>query len=592
MPEYRQAWYDALLGILLLNKPMIKHLLVFTLLTVISARQVHAAFDPLSVPNNRYGMHVADPNNIVEVAALVNTNGGDWGYVTVVIQENDRNVDKWQGIFNEMRRHRLIPLVRIATYPENGHWALPDESSFHEWVDFFGKLNWVIENRYIILWNEPNHSAEWGGTIDPEGYGKAVVTLGSMLHSASSDYFILPGGMDASAANNHVDMDAAVFIPRMIAANPEFLSSIDGWTSHSYPNPAFSGSPTASGKGTIRSFEWEIAFLREYGLNRRLPIFITETGWVHAGGVTINAAYPADDRVATYIREVAQSVWNHPDVVAVTPFVYSYQEPLFAHFSWKKFNTQEFYPQYFSYRDLSKTAGLPPQLHKLTSSEVFLPLTLVSGSTYTLITDITNNGQSIINPETGYTLTITDDKKWLTLVGMHLPTIEPGQSGKLAYSLSTPTTTGLTTARLSMSTPTGDVTLDEHITLIVPPPTVRLRIKAGWQTRHSFDNLYVELLDQSGTVIRAYDQLTVTSGVVDLPPVTDVIPNTSYTARIRLPYYLPQTVAFTLDQTMSDLVVPRLLPLDVDNDAQFTVRDLTSALMSPPSTLLGRFISL
>ena len=50
------------------------------------------AFDQ-SRTNNMFGIHVATPSReeLENAANLVNTNGGNWGYVTVVIQENDRN---------------------------------------------------------------------------------------------------------------------------------------------------------------------------------------------------------------------------------------------------------------------------------------------------------------------------------------------------------------------------------------------------------------------------------------------------------------------------------------------------------------------
>ena len=39
-------------------------------------------YNPLAVPNNRYGIHIVDTNDIPQLPALVNSSGGDWGYVT------------------------------------------------------------------------------------------------------------------------------------------------------------------------------------------------------------------------------------------------------------------------------------------------------------------------------------------------------------------------------------------------------------------------------------------------------------------------------------------------------------------------------
>ena len=85
-------------------------------------------FLPLSVfaanTNNKFGISMAQPNSdeFAKVKELVNSNGGDWGYVTLIIQENDRNKDKWQGIFNQLRNLHLIPIVRLATSPVGENW--------------------------------------------------------------------------------------------------------------------------------------------------------------------------------------------------------------------------------------------------------------------------------------------------------------------------------------------------------------------------------------------------------------------------------------------------------------------------------------
>jgi len=107
-----------------------------------------AVSDPLSVPNNKYGIHIisATRDEASEAARLVNTNG-DWGYVTVLAESGDRNEGKWQEFFNELRRRHLIPIVRLATKPvEGGVWERPYDGEAVAWADFLDKLNWQGEN--------------------------------------------------------------------------------------------------------------------------------------------------------------------------------------------------------------------------------------------------------------------------------------------------------------------------------------------------------------------------------------------------------------------------------------------------------------
>src|SRR4030067_3611659 len=70
--------------------------------------------------NNKFGIHLAQPHldELEKTKELVNSNGGDWGYVTLVIQENDRDKNKWQEVFDRMRQLHLIPIIRLATVPE------------------------------------------------------------------------------------------------------------------------------------------------------------------------------------------------------------------------------------------------------------------------------------------------------------------------------------------------------------------------------------------------------------------------------------------------------------------------------------------
>src|SRR4030043_2350029 len=90
----------------------------------------------LSFPNNKFGIHLAVPayEDLEKAADLVNAYG-DWGYVTLVMQEDDLNKEKWQGVFNQARRLHLIPIIRLATSFENGHWRAPQTDEAPKWAE-------------------------------------------------------------------------------------------------------------------------------------------------------------------------------------------------------------------------------------------------------------------------------------------------------------------------------------------------------------------------------------------------------------------------------------------------------------------------
>ncbi|MCJ7740194.1 hypothetical protein MUP32_02635 [Candidatus Microgenomates bacterium] len=330
----------------------VRFCLLFLLLSsVFRPVSVSALENPLAVPNNKYGIHIIDENDLDNAAALVNSSGGDWGYVTMVITQNDRNPKKWQNIFNRMKGLHLIPIIRLATGLENNVWKKPQVEEAVPWADFLNSLDWVINNRYVILFNEPNHAKEYGGTVEPKDYGEIIWRYSEELKKKSGQFFVLPAGLDASAPNSRETMDEEDFLKAMISSKPEVFSNIDGWSSHSYPNPGFAGRVAKVGRGSLKTYLWERKILRELGFDKQLPVFITETGWVRRGD---NA-----DIVADYFSEAADSVWNDTDIVAVTPFILNYQSLPFTDFSWQKQNSFEFYPQFDSYRSIPKTAGDP-----------------------------------------------------------------------------------------------------------------------------------------------------------------------------------------------------------------------------------------
>lgn len=319
--------------------------------------QVLAIVDPLSVQNNKYGIHIIDENDLDNAAKLVNTTG-DWGYVTMVITETDRNKAKWQKIFDRMRELHLIPIIRIATRAVADWWEKPKASDAQNWADFLGSLYWVTKNRYVIVFNEPNHAAEWGSTINPAEYAEILKIYSLTLKNASTDFFILPAGLDASAQNGRSTMDEVDFLRTMVFQEPDILSLIDGWTSHSYPNPGFSGKVTDTGRGTLRTYQWELDILKSLGLGKTLPVFITETGWAHQEG-SGNRYYYSADTIAGFLGAAAQNIWSDSQIAALTPFILNYQSYPFAAFSWQKLNTSEFYPFYETYKSLAKVSGKP-----------------------------------------------------------------------------------------------------------------------------------------------------------------------------------------------------------------------------------------
>lgn len=283
--------------------------LVCCLVSLLNVPFVHAFYDPRSVPNNKAGVHILSPDEIDDAARLVNSNGGDWGYVTVPIQPTDRSKDTWQAFMAKAKALHVIPIIRITTIPSGGTWEKAHDTDLVDFANFLNELNWPIQNRYIILFNEVNRDSEWGGAVNPEKYASIVKNAYSIFKERSADFFLLGPSLDSSLPNSPTSMSAQTYLNRMAVFDPMVWTYFDGWSSHSYPNPGFISPPSKTGLQSIISYKSEISLLRLAAK----PVFITETGWDQT---------KIKDSILAGYWSAAWSIWQKdPNVVAVTPFV-------------------------------------------------------------------------------------------------------------------------------------------------------------------------------------------------------------------------------------------------------------------------------
>lgn len=554
-------------------------LIVFLLIFPVS---VHAVYDPLARPNNRFGIHIVETKDVPDLSTLVNSTGGDWGYVTMVLSDSDRDHDRWQNIFNEMRRLHLIPIVRLATHTENGVWATPQKDRFYEIVRLLSSLNWPTENRYVVLYNEPNHASEWGGVVDPEDYADTFVQFARALKAASSDFFILPAGLDASSAD-----DEALFLARMITAKPDILTLMDGWTSHSYPNPGFAGSPYARGRGTITTFNWELSYLQSLGLSKKLPVFITETGWQHSEGKMYISGLPTSDQVGQNLQIAAAGAWTDPRIAAITPFIYNYQDVPFDHFSWRRLGDTDAYPQLTSYQQIPKIKGEPKQHESYTLLSDLLPPKLIAGSTYTLTTVLRNDGQGILNPDE-HTLTLTDGTTTLTTFVDPLPVVEPADTGSISIHVKMPERSGPLPLTATLHHNGEDILLQTRTVDLVPPPSAEIRAALGWRKTSDAAGVSVLIYDKD-TLLQKFTDLSMKQGMVTATGIVNVVLGHPYRVVILIPGYLPRQVIGALADKTTVIYPKRFLPFDVNGDGQFTFADVKALLPMSPWKAILRF---
>jgi hypothetical protein len=329
--------------------------LLLVLVLAAPVERADALFDPVARPNNFSGIHILFPSELSEAASLVNAKTGEWGYVTIPIQTGDKDLDKWQSFMDEAKKHKLIPIIRLATSADRENtsvWAKPTTLEILDFANFLNSLNWPVENRYIIAFNEMNRFDEWGGEApNPKEYADLLSYTVEVFKERNPNFYVIMGGLDNASPNDRVKyMDNLVYMNEMVAYNPEIFNKIDAFSSHSYPNPGFSAPPLQNKVEGITTYQFEYDLINSHTVKKK-PVFITETGW--------DSAKLSETVIAKYYEIAYQNFWNKDKdkIVAITPFLLNSQGGPFDIFSFVKSGKQTKY--YEVSAKMEKTKGQP-----------------------------------------------------------------------------------------------------------------------------------------------------------------------------------------------------------------------------------------
>lgn len=272
------------------------------------------------------GVHILNTSELNEAKELIKVEHTDtWQYVTIpfTLADLDKKTE-WQEFFATAQKNKIIPLVRLATAFEAGSWQVPTRKDVTEQLQFLSELEWPTAKRHIIVFNEVNHAKEWGGCINPQEYADILRFTSEWAHTEHKNYVVLPAALDLAAPNGTQTKEAFAYLEELLTADTEILSYLDGWNSHSYPNPGFSASPLRTGKNSLRGYQYELAFLEKHGYTN-VPVYITETGWEETRYTR--------QALTSYYEYALKYVWSDPRIKAVTPFVLKGAPGPFAGFS-------------------------------------------------------------------------------------------------------------------------------------------------------------------------------------------------------------------------------------------------------------------
>lgn len=317
----------------------------------------------LDKPNNKFGIYIyAEEERFFKLAdKLVNSNGGDWGYVLIPYNVKDRDSDRWKRVFTDVNKRHLIPIVQL--------WDVDPKDYKEDTIEAAAFLNsflWPVKEHYISVYNEPNDDRFWKNDANPKNYAHVLEFTINAFKRENPDFFIMNGALNSSAPEGNGYINAVSFLYQMNQEIPGIFEELDGWASHSYPQPNFAGNPYDTGLWSIKAYDSELNYLKNtLGVKKDLPVFITETGWAHAEGKNYNGSYVTAKKAAEYIKTAYEQVWlKDTRVRAVTPFTILYSAP-HDHFSWINDDGVP-YEQYETVKEIKKVKGEPATLSTTT----------------------------------------------------------------------------------------------------------------------------------------------------------------------------------------------------------------------------------
>jgi len=289
----------------------VKLIIRLLLVTFFFTLSVTSSFAQLG---SKGGIHILDPRELDDAHRLLSIPDNDKSaYVTITLALNDLSrVKDWETFFKESKEKKIIPIVRLVSEFDGKSWTIPTRKNIIDQITFLSQFEWPHDEKYIIVFNEPNHKSEFGGKLDPSHYTRILKFTADWAHTEDKNYKVLPAGMDLAAPNGFLTMEAFNYIGQMLQEDKDIFDNIDYWNSHSYPNPGFISSPLRNAQNSLHGFKYELDYLKR-NINKDFKVFITETGWLNNAFTSRWLDY--------YYQYATDHIWSDDRVIAVTPFI-------------------------------------------------------------------------------------------------------------------------------------------------------------------------------------------------------------------------------------------------------------------------------
>jgi polysaccharide biosynthesis protein PslG len=196
----------------------------------------------------------------------------DWSHPDLVIQHATR-----QGLTVMAR----IDFVPVWARPAETTFRYLAEDSYQHYADFVRAFvhRYSGQVRYLIVWNEPNLSFEWGyRPPDPDSYTRLLQAAYTAAKQADPSIMVLVAGMapTLAPAGSELAMNDLEYLKGMYDSGAQ--GYFDGVAIHAYGWVFPPDDAAASEAVNYARAELVHQVMAEHG-DGDLPCFITEAGW-------------------------------------------------------------------------------------------------------------------------------------------------------------------------------------------------------------------------------------------------------------------------------------------------------------------------
>jgi hypothetical protein len=260
----------------------------------------------------------------------------DWTHADLVVDHA-----RAQGLTVIARLGFVPPWAR----PPDTDWSYLDASRYAVFADYVAAFVEHFEGRirYIIIWNEPNVSLEWGfRSPDPAGYARLLAAAYPRAKAANAEVQVLAGALAPTVAlpGDPEVMGDLDYLREMYGAGAG--DYFDGLAAHAYGWGFPPEDSPAPDKINFRRTELLREIMVQYG-DEAKEVFITEGGWNDHPRWT-KAVHPIERaRYTIQAYQWAQDRW--PWCKAVCLWAFRYPRPKHTYQDYFTFLTDDFQPK-------------------------------------------------------------------------------------------------------------------------------------------------------------------------------------------------------------------------------------------------------